>query len=143
MSTSDEERAVSAPRYDRRRSARLRGGQRRKPLTVYLSDEERELLELRSEATGESMAKILVDAALRPSQNPVVAPEAVAPAEMGEAMAALRDMRRDLDGIGNNLNQIAYHANTVSEVPADFTQVVELVHRAIDDINDILIQVRR
>ena len=143
MSTSDEERAVSTPRYDRRRSARLRGGQRRKPVTVYLSDKERELLELLSEATGESMAKILVDAALRPSQNPAVDPVAVLPVEMGEAMAALRDMRRDLEGVGNNLNQIAYHANTVSEVPADFAQVVELVHRTIDDINDILIQVRR
>ena len=34
--------------------------------TVYLTDAERALLEARAEVSGESMAKILVDAALHP-----------------------------------------------------------------------------
>ena len=52
-------------RAGRRRSARTQGV-RRGRLTVYLTGEERALLEARAEICGESMAKILVDAALHP-----------------------------------------------------------------------------
>ena len=60
-STVDDAGVVTrGPRLDRRRSPRTQGV-RRGRLTVYLTDEERALLEARSEVSGESMAKILVD----------------------------------------------------------------------------------
>ena len=138
-STVDDTGVVArGPRLDRRRSARTQGG-RRQRLTVYLTDEERALLEARSEVSGESMAKILVDCAL----HPVSAGDGVDVGAVHELVAQLRDYRRQLVGVTTNLNQVAYHANTTSEVPADFAAVVAEVHRLHDDINDILIEVRR
>ena len=138
-STVDDGGVVTrGPRLDRRRSARTQGA-RRGRLTVYLTDEERSLLEARSEVSGESMAKILVDCALHPAS----AGEGVDAGGAHELVAQLRDYRRQLVGVTTNLNQIAYHANTTSEVPADFAAVVAEVHQLHDDINAILVGVRR
>lgn len=138
-STVDDTGAVArGPRLDRRRSARTQGG-RRGRLTVYLTEEERSLLEARSEVSGESMAKILVDCALHPAS----AGDGVDAGGAHELVAQLRDYRRQLVGVTTNLNQIAYHANTTSEVPADFAAVVAEVHQLHDDINAILLGARR
>lgn len=138
-STADDAGVVTrTPRLDRRRSARTQGV-RRGRLTVYLTDEERALLEARSEVSGESMAKILVDCALHPAS----AGEGVDAGGVHELVSQLRDYRRQLVGVTTNLNQIAHHANTTSEVPADFASVVAEVHRLHDDINAILVGVRR
>ena len=138
-STVDDAGVVArGPRLDRRRSARTQGG-RRGRLTVYLTDEERSLLEARSEVSGESMAKILVDCALHPTS----AGEGVDAGDAHELVAQLRDYRRQLVGVTTNLNQIAYHANTTSEVPADFAAVVAEIHQLHDDINAILVGARR
>ncbi|WP_252864007.1 MobC family plasmid mobilization relaxosome protein [Actinomyces naeslundii] len=138
-STVDDAGVVTrGPRLDRRRSARTQGV-RRGRLTVYLTDEERSLLEARSEVSGESMAKILVDCAL----HPVSAGEGVDAGGVHELVAQLRDYRRQLVGVTTNLNQIAHHANTTSEVPADFAAVVAEVHQLHDDINAILVGARR
>lgn len=135
--------AASASSRGRRRSARLKDGGRRLPFTVYLSREEREQLELRALATGDSIAKILVESALSPVTNTALDDNVIARTDMSEAMSALRGMRRDLEGVSTNLNQIAHHANTVSEVPADFAQVVARVRRTVNELNEILLQVRR
>ena len=138
-STVDDAGVVTrGPRLDRRRSARTQGV-RRQRLTVYLTEKERALLEARSEVSGESMAKILVDCALRP----VSAGDGVDAGDAHELVAQLRDYRRQLVGVTTNLNQIAYHANTTSEVPADFAAVVAEVHQLHDDINAILLGARR
>jgi len=138
-STVDDAGVVTrTPRLDRRRSARTQGI-RRQRLTVYLTDEERALLEARSEVSGESMAKILVDCAL----HPVSAGDGVDAGDAHELVAQLRDYRRQLVGVTTNLNQIAHHANTTSEVPASFASVVAEVHRLHDDINAILLGARR
>ncbi|WP_241655440.1 MobC family plasmid mobilization relaxosome protein [Actinomyces oricola] len=134
---SSSERNIAA-RHDRRRSPRLRGGQRRSRLTVYLSPADRELLELRAQVSGESMAKFLVDGALRP-----VSADGVDAGRLGEVVALLRYYRRQLAGVATNLNQVARHANTISEVPFDFDDVVAQVHQLHDDINEILASVRR
>ena len=138
-STADDVGVVArGPRLDRRRSARTQGVRRRR-LTVYLTDEERALLEARSEVSGESMAKILVDCALHPAS----AGDGVDAGGVHELVSQLRDYRRQLVGVTTNLNQIAHHANTTSEVPADFAAVVAEVHRLHDDINAILLGARR
>ena len=138
-STADDVGVVArGPRLDRRRSARTQGVRRRR-LTVYLTDEERALLEARSEVSGESMAKILVDCALHPAS----AGEGVDAGGVHELVSQLRDYRRQLVGVTTNLNQIAHHANTTSEVPADFAAVVAEVHQLHDDINAILLGARR
>ena len=131
--------AMRAPRrLDRRRSARTQGV-RRQRLTVYLTCEERALLEARAEVSGDSIAKILVDAAL----HPVSTGDGVDAGSAHELVAQLRDYRRQLVGVTTNLNQVAHHANTVREVPADFDGVVAEIHQLHDDINDILIGARR
>ena len=138
-STVDDAGVVTrGRRLDRRRSARTQGVRRRR-LTVYLTDEERSLLETRSEVSGESMAKILVDCALHPAS----AGDGVDAGDAHELVAQLRDYRRQLVGVTTNLNQIAYHANTTSEVPADFAAVVAEIHQLHDDINAILLGARR
>lgn len=138
-STADDAGVVTrTPRLDRRRSARTQGV-RRGRLTVYLTDEERALLEARSEVSGESMAKILVDCAL----HPVSAGEDVDAGGVHELVSQLRDYRRQLVGVTTNLNQIAHHANTTSEVPSSFAAVVAEVHQLHDDINAILLGARR
>lgn len=85
------------------------------------------------------MAKILVDCAL----HPVSADEVADAGSAHELVSLLRDYRRQLVGVTTNLNQIAHHANTVGEVPADFAAVVAQVERLHDDINDILLGTRR
>ena len=130
------EPAAPPRRAGRRRSARTQGV-RRGRLTVYLTGEERALLEARAEICGESMAKILVDAALHPVDAGAGA------GDVHELVALLRDYRRKLEGATTNLNQIARHANAVGEVPADFADVVARIDRLHDDINDILAGVRR
>ncbi len=97
------------------------------------------MLEARAEVSGESMAKILVDAAL----HPVSAGDGLDAGGAHELVSQLRDYRRQLVGVTTNLNQIAYHANTTSEVPADFAAVVAQIQRLHDDINDILLGARR
>lgn len=138
-STVDDTGVVArGPRLDRRRSARTQGG-RRGRLTVYLTDAERALLEARSEVSGESMAKILVDCAL----HPVSAGDGVDAGGVHELVAQLRDYRRQLVGVTTNLNQIARHANTTGEIPSSFSAVLEEIHRLHDDVNAILVGVRR
>ena len=138
-STVDDAGVVArGPRLDRRRSARTQGV-RRGRLTVYLTDAERALLEARSEVSGESMAKILVDCALHPAS----AGEGVDAGGVHELVAQLRDYRRQLVGVTTNLNQIARHANTTSEIPSSFSAVLEEIHRLHDDVNAILVGVRR
>lgn len=123
-------------RAGRRRSARTQGV-RRGRLTVYLTDRERAALEARAEICGESMSRVLVDCALHPVDAGAGA------GDVHELVALLRDYRRKLEGATTNLNQIAHHANTVGEVPADFADVVARINRLHDDINDILAGVRR
>ena len=138
-STADDAGVVArGRRLDRRRSARTQGVRRRR-LTVYLTNEERSLLEARSEVSGESMAKILVDAALHPAS----VGDGVDAGDAHELVAQLRDYRRQLVGVTTNLNQIAYHANTTSEIPSSFNAVVSQIQRLHDDINDILLGARR
>lgn len=124
-------------RRDRRRSARSARGARRERLTVYLTPGERQELALRSRVTGESMAKLLVDAALHPIGVPGGGPAADQGAAR-ELQASLQDYRLQLVGIARNINQIARHANTVCEVPADFGAVVDRVGRVCDEIDELL-----
>lgn len=110
-------------------------------MTVYLTGEERALLEAQAEVSGRSLSSILVDAALHPAS---LGDGADLSARGGnELVEQLRDYRRKLVGVTTNLNQIAYHANTTSEVPADFPAVVDEIHRLHDEINAMLLGVRR
>ncbi|CED91301.1 MobC family plasmid mobilization relaxosome protein [Actinomyces succiniciruminis] len=135
---TDTHPAESAPRRDRRRSPRMRNGEQRSRLTVYLSPDERALLEARAANTGESMARILVQSALHPA-----AAEIQTAADITLAVEQLRWHRRQLAGIATNLNQVAHHANAAHEVPADFARVVAQVDELTDTLSALLAEVRR
>lgn len=138
MPRVNENQASSAVSRSRRRSTRSNVGQRRTPITVYVTSDERALLEARSTNTGLSMARLLVDGAIHPLDTSGIERES-----LDDAVALLRVYRRQLEGVTTNLNQIAHHANTIHEVPSDFDTVVAQVSDTINDIYDILSGVRR
>ena len=111
-------------------------------MTVYLTGEERALLEAQAEVSGRSLSSILVDAALHPASLGE-GTTGLSARGGNELVELLRDYRRKLVGVTTNLNQIAFHANTTSEVPADFAAVVDEIHRLHDEINAMLVGVRR
>ncbi|NED59753.1 MobC family plasmid mobilization relaxosome protein, partial [Streptomyces sp. SID10244] len=57
-------------------------------------------------------------------------------AEKVAAWKQATDLRNLLSGIAVNMNQIARHANSEREVPADFEAAVDAVHRASDRVRD-------
>lgn len=144
LSSSDSAEATTpAPQKRGRHAKRSRSGTRRQRLTVYLTDEQREVLELRAKMSGQSLARTLVDSAIQPVHIKALDEEKI-PVEMhGDVLASLRTVRRNLEGMATNLNQVAHHANTVSEVPSDFAEVVSQVRRSVADINELLRTVRR
>lgn len=124
------------PRALVRRSAYSARGTARARMSVNVTPVERALIEEGARARGVSMARFLVDCAVRP-----VGPGAFDGA--GELVELLRGYRRQLEGAMTNLNQIAHHANTARELPADFGRVTAAVADTIEDVNAILEGARR
>ena len=126
------------PRALVRRSAYSARGPARARMSVNVTPVERALIEEGARARGVSMARFLVDCAVRP-----VGPGALDGAGAGELVELLRGYRRQLEGAMTNLNQIAHHANTARELPADFGRVTAAVADTIEDVNAILEGARR
>jgi hypothetical protein len=84
---------------------------RRGAVLVKVSDAEHEQLRARAEQLGLSMGRLLVDSALSDS----------APADeqsRGELVLELRENRRLLATVANNVNQLARLSNISGDVPA-------------------------
>lgn len=121
----------------RRLSSRVANGQRRFRIQVNVTAEQAQLLRMRADNLGLSMSRVLVDSAFKPVES-----GEIDAAALRESVVLLREYRRKLEGMATNLNQIAKHANTVSQVPADFGAVVEAVNQLVDEVNDLLLTVR-
>lgn len=109
-------------------------GRRREQIRIYVTAEQSELVRMRAHNEGVSVSRAVVDA--------VFGSEGVDAAALREIVALLRDYRRKLEGATTNLNQIAKHANTVSQVPANFGDVVRRLEEVTDEVNDLLLKVR-
>ena len=121
-----------------RRSSRMVNGERRERVAVYLSVEQAQLLRMRADNLGLSMRFgswliVLLDQ---------VECGEIDAGSLRESVVLLREYRRKLEGMATNLNQVAKHANTVSQVPADFGVVVEAVNQLVDEVNALLVKVR-
>jgi len=121
----------------RRLSSRVANGQRRHRIQVNVTAEQAQLLRMRADNLGLSMSRVLVDSAFKPVES-----GEIDAAALRESVVLLREYRRKLEGMATNLNQIAKHANTVSQVPANFGDVVRRLEEVTDEVNDLLLKVR-
>lgn len=96
------------------------------------------MLEAKAKILGWSLSRTLVQAALKPTQA-----DTIENSSLDERIEELRLLRRQLTGVATNLNQIARHANTVDEIPAEFPALMQELHRLIFEVNSLLLDVQR
>ena len=121
----------------RRLSSRVANGQRRFRIQVNVTAEQAQLLKMRAAVEGVSVSRVVVDSLFKPVES-----GEIDAAALRESVVLLREYRRKLEGATTNLNQIAKHANTVSQVPANFGDVVRRLEEVTDEVNDLLLKVR-
>ena len=114
-----------------RRRRRNHPGGRQERFVVKVSPVEEAELRNRADDAGMTVQRLLVTGALSPAGG--------APVNHAEKVAGWKDatdIRNLLSGIAVNMNQIARHANSEREVPADFEAAVDAVHRASARVRD-------
>ncbi|WP_078113957.1 plasmid mobilization relaxosome protein MobC [Gordonia sp. IITR100] len=114
-----------------RRRRRNHPGGRDARIVVKVSPAEDVELRNRAEDAGMTVQRLLVTGALSPAGG--------VPVNHAEKVAAWKeatDIRNLLSGIAVNMNQIARHANSEREVPADFEAAVDAAHRASARVRD-------
>lgn len=138
MSGSDKpDRQRVAPRNVRRAPRSITGVQR-SSLRVHLTSKERALLEAKANNQGWSLSRTLVHTALHPASA-----QEIDTGNLGEVIGDLRDYRRKLTGLANNLNQLTRYAHVKGELPQHIDYVLGQVERSVDEINYLLASVRR
>ena len=138
MSESDKpDRQRVAPRNVRRAPRSITGVQR-SSLRVHLTSKERALLEAKANNQGWSLSRTLVHTALHPASVQEIDTD-----NLGEVIGDLRDYRRKLTGLANNLNQLTRYAHVKGELPQHIDYVLGQVERSVDEINYLLASVRR
>jgi hypothetical protein len=110
----------------------------RERITVYVSPEERALLETRAVNSGVSMSKTLVDGALHQGTS-----ELIDGATLNEYLKVLADLQNQLRGIAANLNQLAHHANATQDFPPNAADTAKRARKLILDVEDLLESVKR
>lgn len=139
MSGSDALAAdTGGARRDLARSHRVGPGVHRRRVTVYVSDDERAMLQVRADSYGVSMSRVLVDGALHAGES-----AHIDGATLNSVLAVLTDMQQQIRGIAGNLNQLAHHANATQEFPADAAATARRVKTMILHLEDVLESVRR
>ena len=113
---------------DVRRQIRSNNGDARKPLRVHLTPVQHTEIMLRSKAAGVSMSRFIVDTVMNSPglENRM------------ETADKLLDMlgryHAELNKIGSNINQIARHANTTQQQPANTQAALDDLHRIRGEI---------
>lgn len=118
-------------------NARVVNGEQRVSMHFYVTAEQAQLLRMRAAVEGVSISRVVADSLFKTVES-----GEIDAAALRESVVLLREYRRKLEGMATNLNQVAKHANTVSQVPADFGVVVEAVNQLVDEVNDLLLKVR-
>jgi hypothetical protein len=116
---------------DRRRRANVKGG-RPHSWQVTASDEEAAALIVKAEQARKTVPALLFDAAMAQG----AAEQFVLDVEVREELTAIRNMMRAL---GNNINQLAKHANATGEFPAEANSAIKAVQRTAGRINDAIL----
>jgi hypothetical protein len=117
---------------DRRRRANVKGG-RPHSFQVTASDHEAAALVAKAEQARKTVPALLFDAAMDQGGTERV----VLDVEVRDELTAIRNMMRAL---GNNVNQLAKHANATGEFPAEAASAIEAVQRTAVKINDTLLK---
>lgn len=118
-------------------NARVVNGEQRVSMHFYVTAEQAQLLRMRAAVEGVSVSRVVVDSLFKTVES-----GEIDAAALRESVVLLREYRRKLEGMATNLNQVAKHANTVSQVPADFGAVVRRLEEVTDEVNDLLLKVR-
>lgn len=82
-------------------------------LSVRLSDDERKLLQQKVEACGQTIQSYIINSSLT---GRVSTAEEIN--ELRSISETLKDIDKQLRGMGINLNQMAYIANSIGKIPA-------------------------
>ncbi|MFC0039553.1 plasmid mobilization protein [Actinomadura rayongensis] len=106
-----------------KRLAKQPGG-RKHELKVRLTDEQRAKVSRRADASGVSISRLLVEAALAGSARTATERRAI--------VIELLGTRRLVAAMGNNLNQLARIAHATGEVPDQLPATLEAVERVLD-----------
>lgn len=109
----------------RRRRANTPGG-REGRFVVKVSADEEALLRARAQQANVSVQRLMVSRALSEDRAPSVEYET-----RRAAWAQACEVRNSIAALGVNMNQIARHANTDREIPADFAPATAAVTRAM------------
>lgn len=120
---------------ERRRRANVKGG-RPHSWQVTASDEEAAALVVKAAQAKKTVPALLFDAAMAEGR----AETFVVGAEVRDELTAIRNMMRAL---GNNINQLAKHANATGEFPAEAQSAIKAVQRTAARINDTLLELGR
>lgn len=92
------------------------------PLTVRLSDQERQIIRDKAQSAGCSINGYVRASALGSDYKPPTDPELV---------QALLKLNRELTSQGNNLNQIAHHLNSGRSSPAEGSSLLAMISRSM------------
>ncbi len=123
---AEEQPAQPSRSIMRRRRANTPGG-RDGRFVVKVSADEEALLRARAKMAGNiSVQRLMVTAALSEDRTPTVDYET-----RRVAWAQACEVRNSIAALGVNMNQIARHANTDREIPADFAPATAAVTRAM------------
>ena len=114
----------------RRRRSNAEDGPRRIAHLVKVTAVEEAELVVRAEQQRVSVPRLLVEAAL--------ADRAETPTARRDAMTELFAVRRALANTANNVNQMAYAANTTGELPFAPGDVIDELRERLQRIDDLI-----
>lgn len=125
------ESTTTGPSLRRRRRQNVEGA-RQLRIVVKVTANENEKLRTLADKAGVSVQRFLVARALRPDALSTVVDHEQKVRLWSEAM----EIRNLLGALSVNMNQIARHANTESEVPSDFSMAVAATRDASCRVRD-------
>lgn len=124
----ESDNVLSSKRFQKRRRKNLSG--QRVIMKLTMTDVERAQLRRMEVQTGRSAQEILLSSAL--------SSEPISPVERRALASSLLQLRYELSSVGNNLNQVARHANSTGELQPEIHDLVAEIKHQLNTINEAL-----
>ena len=118
----------------RRRAANVPGG-RNQSFRVRVSDEEALALHGLAAARNVTVPRLLLESALAGLSD---RDGVLTRAEKDELLAAIGPLRRDVEGVGVNVNQMAHHMNATTEMSSEWLSVGTSARGVLDAVSAVL-----